>query len=253
MAYSTGVPARDRLLQTAIQQVITSGRTPSQKLVSRELPEDFSLDEYELEGALGDILDKPPSEAAPETLKNIEAPRDPQPEPSPISTAKSTPEPVPMTALQANAAIIAAQTGLGEARIVLQRRRDATMKARADLANAITIWQTGLPPYTQESLIRDHLRSEQEKRRQRIMGGVPPQAKTHGIPPSISPPRIPKTTRPKARCARGFRTMAADAVRSRNLRSAVETMIPLAGQSTRHRANDEATAHDMARHRAHLD
>jgi hypothetical protein len=207
MVSATGNAIRDKVLYAAIRKLTV----PSFESAVAALPADFDLDDIEYSGAVkilelygapddpeppplvrsydhgsaprALLIDKNPdghSLVSSKSLEKIEAPRAPQPEPPPIATAKATPEPVRMTAIEANHAIIAAQHRLGEARIVLQHKRDATAKARAALANAVTIWQTGLPPYSQEQLIRDHLRSEQEKRRQRIEGGAPPQAKTHG-------------------------------------------------------------------------
>jgi hypothetical protein len=203
MVSATGNAIRDQILYAAIRKV--PGEITFEAAVAA-LPKDFDLDEIEFSGAVKilerygapDDPEPPPPQAEraaplmidrnpdghslapPKTLEKNEAPRAPQPEPPPIATAKATPEPVRLTAVGANRAILDAQRRLGEGRIVLQRARDAKMKAQGALATAITVWQTGLPPYTQEALIRDHLRSEQEKRRQRIEGGAPPQAKTHG-------------------------------------------------------------------------
>jgi len=205
MVSATGNAIRDKVLYDVIRKL----DVPSFESTVAALPADFDLDEIEYSGAIKIIAlyapnpDDPPEppplveRVAPraalmidknpdghslvptKTLEKIEPPRAAQPEPSPIDTAEATPEPV-LTAQQANRAILDAQTRLGEAHIVLQRARDATAKARAALANAVTIWQTGLPPYSQEQLIRDHLRSEQEKRRQRIEQGVHPQVKQVG-------------------------------------------------------------------------
>jgi hypothetical protein len=201
MVSATGNAIRDQILYAAIRKL--TGEITFEATVAA-LPNDFDLDETEYNGAIkildlygapddpeppqGErtaplMIDKTPDgkhSLIPKTLEKIGAPRAPLPERPPIATARATPEPVRLTAIQANHAVLEAQRRLGEGRIVLQRARDAKIKAQGALANAITIWQTGMPPYTQENLIRDHLRSEQEKRRQRIEGGAPPQAKTHG-------------------------------------------------------------------------
>jgi hypothetical protein len=186
MVTATGSPIRDKILYDVIRKL--TGEVTFEAAVAA-LPTDFDLDDVEFNGAVS-ILRMAPmmisenpdghSLAPSKSLENIEPPRDAKPEPPHIDTAEATPEPVRMTAVQANRVIIDAQTHLGEARIVLQRARDHKMKSQGALATAITAWQNGAPPYTQEMLIRDHLRSEQEKRRVRTEQGVPPQAKTHG-------------------------------------------------------------------------
>jgi hypothetical protein len=87
MSYSTGNPERDRLLLAAIKQVIAAKKTPSLKLVARALPEDFELDQEELDGALQFNFGP-----LPKSLENIEPPQanepaqphDPPAEPAPI-------------------------------------------------------------------------------------------------------------------------------------------------------------------------
>jgi len=201
-SFATGSAIRDQVLYTAIRSV--KGEVTFEAVVAA-LPQDFDMDEIEYNAAIKILavnMDEPPepppqvertapralmidknpdghSLVQPKSLEKIEAARAPQPEPSPVTTAKAAPEPV-MTAFEANAAILKAQNRLGEARIRVQRARDAKMKAQGALADAITAWQNGQEPYSQENLIRDHLKSEQEKRRQRIEGGIPPQVKPRG-------------------------------------------------------------------------
>jgi hypothetical protein len=203
MVSATGSAIRDQVLYAAIRNLKAEATFEA---VAAALPVDFDLDEIEYSGAIkilalqskddppepppqveraaprALLIDKNPdghSLVPPKSLEKIEPPRDAQPEPPPIATAEATPEPV-LTAIEANHAILKAQNRLGEARIRLQHARDARMKAQGKLADAITAWQNGQEPYTQENLIRDHLRSEQEKRRVRIEQGVPPQAKIVG-------------------------------------------------------------------------
>jgi hypothetical protein len=204
MVSATGSAIRDQVLYAAIRNLKVEATFEA---VAAALPADFDLDEIEYSGARkilalqskDDPHEPPPlvERVAPRALlidknpdghslvpaksfEKIEPPRAAQPEPPPIATAEVTPEPVRMTAIEANHAILKAQNRLGEARIRLQHARDGKMKAQAKLADAITAWQNGQEPYTQENLIRDHLRSEQEKRRMRIEQGVPPQAKIVG-------------------------------------------------------------------------
>jgi len=194
MTYSTGNIERDKMLRRVIGELVACHEKPTLAAVQENLPRDFDADADEVMGMLIDMKlvevehvepVEPPAKigptltAPPKPLKKIEPPREAQPEPPHEDTADSAPERI-LSAQEANNAILAASNRVAEARASLTVRRRETATARAALANAITIWQTGLPPYTREQLIRDHLRSEQEKRRQRIEGGIPPQVKIVG-------------------------------------------------------------------------
>jgi hypothetical protein len=210
MVSATGSAIRDQVLYTAIRNLKVEATFEA---VAAALPKDFDLDEIEYGGAIKILalqakddppepppqversapralmIDKnpdghslvPPKTASPgeiiedELARGLRDPNTGRRQPIP----DTSPEPV-MTAIEANHAILKAQNRLGEARIRVQRARNAKMKAQSALADAITAWQNSQEPYTQEQLVRDHLRSEQEKRRQRIEGGIPPQVKTHG-------------------------------------------------------------------------
>jgi hypothetical protein len=202
----TGNDTRDKFLRRAIGEVVALHERPTLQTISERLPKDFAADQEEVDGMLAEMnigvaAEKPkaiPSQKtenlapmiqtnpeghalASKSLENFEPPREAEADESHEDAADETPAPeIRLTAQEANAAILKAQNRLGEARIVIQRRRDATAKARAALATAITVWQCGLPPYSREQLVRDHLRSEQEKRRQRIEGGIPPEVKPVG-------------------------------------------------------------------------
>jgi hypothetical protein len=203
MTYTTGNVERDKRLRRAIGEIIACNEDLTIEAIAAHLPKDFELETAEAEGMAADMghletqpeppvervnpralmIEKTPHGAPlpPETLENFEAPREAEDEPSHINTANATPVlEIGMTGQEANNAILAAQNRLGEARIKINVARDSTARARAALASAITIWQTGLPPYTHENLIRDHLRSEQAKRKARIEGGVPPEYKPVG-------------------------------------------------------------------------
>ena len=202
MAFTTGVPERDKRLRRAIGEVIAFNEPMSFEQVTQHLPKDFELEPEEYSGMLADMAhgEEPPPQVErvaprtlmiaetpegnplpPETQENFESPREAEAAEPDEVTADATPQPeIRLTAQEANRAVLDAQNRLGQARINIDIARDKTAKARAKLANAITVWQTGLPPYTQEQLVRDHLRSEQEKRRQRIEGGIPPEYKPVG-------------------------------------------------------------------------
>ncbi len=209
MAYTTGNAERDKRLRRAIGELIACHEEVTFEAVAAHLPKDFELEEIEFSSMLADMaqgedepteppppppqvervapralmIDKSPHGAPlpPETQENFESPREAEDEPPQIDTAEATPQPeIRLTAQEANRAVLDAQNRLGESRIQINLARDKTKRARAKLAAAITAWQEGAPPYTQEQLVRDHLRSEQEKRRQRIEGGIPPEYKPVG-------------------------------------------------------------------------
>ncbi len=207
MAYTTGSAERDKFLRRAIGEVIACHEQMTLEVVAAEhLPKDFELEADELSGMLDDMthgddapdeppqvervpprkalmIDKSPHGAPlpPETLEKIEPPRAPEAEPPHIDAADEAPQPeIRMTAQEANQAILKAQNRLGNARIKINVTRDATAKARAKLADAITEWQSGAKPYTREALVRDHIRASNEARAQRVAQGIPPQVKAVG-------------------------------------------------------------------------
>jgi hypothetical protein len=148
------------------------------------LPADFDLDQEEFTGAVKILnsrplmIDKTPdgrSLVPPKSLENIEAPREAEDEPPHDPPAVEAPQPV-IGFQEANDNVLAAHNALGTARLALRQARQNTQDARGALARSISIWQTGLPAYTREDLIRDHLRGEQERRRQRIEAGLPANA-----------------------------------------------------------------------------
>jgi len=198
MSFTTGVEERDKRIKRAIGEVKAFSEPMSLDSVRQHLPPDFDLDAEEFGGFALDMrlieiehfepptthakpmIDQTPAgDPLPETLEQIEPPRAAQPEPRQEDTADEDSGPI-LTARECNAAILDAQNRLGEARVQLAHRRNATAAAKAVLAAAIMQWQTGQKAYSQQDLIRDHLRSEQEKRRRLIEGGVPPQVKIVG-------------------------------------------------------------------------
>jgi hypothetical protein len=205
MTYSTGNSERDTRLRRAIGEAIACNEPMTLEQVAAHLPKDFDLEADELSGMLdamahdNDAPDEPPPQvervapllidatpdghpfAQPKSLEKIEPPREAEAAEPHNDAADEAPQPeIRLTAQEANNAVLAAQNRLGEARININLARENTKRARGKLAAAITAWQNGATPYTQEQLVRDHLRSEQEKRRQRIEQGVPPQVKRVG-------------------------------------------------------------------------
>ncbi len=210
MSYSTGNLERDKMLRKAINRVRGRGEEMTLENIASKLPPDFQVDEQEAEGmleamqagvsssapaasAVGDVslevTAHVPDNAAPLIATNPEGHPFPKIEPvedepvEPLTFEPPVEPPVErprLTQIEANKAILAAQDRLGQARIEIQKARFNTQRARTALANQITIWQTGLPAYSREELVRDFLRSEQEKRRQRIEGGIPPEYKPVG-------------------------------------------------------------------------
>jgi hypothetical protein len=195
MASATANPVRDEILYSAIRKI---GGGVSFEATVAALPPDFDLDEAEYSTAMkilnmapGPVEDVTTSiEAGPDVTTSIE-PHPPETKFSNVSEATMAPSeaiqrtgglPIdpPMTNQQASDAVLAAENKLGEARMKLRHRQAETKAARATLATSITIWQTGLPAYTQEHLVRDHLKASQEARRKRVEQG--------GAPNSAAPP-----------------------------------------------------------------
>jgi hypothetical protein len=190
MPSATCNPVRDRILYDAIQKL--EGPVTFEATVAA-LPPDFDLDEMEFNGAVKILHVAPQSGRALMIAENPNGHRlAPEPvEPSteivdaqPIENqavtlvegsvpGEQTPEPVeaePLTSQQAHDAVLEAHNALGNARLALRRAQENTKAARAANANAITIWQTGLPVYTAERNVRDHLKAEQAARRQDVSG-----------------------------------------------------------------------------------
>jgi hypothetical protein len=196
MVSATANPVRDEILYSAIRKL---GGSPTFEETVAALPQDFDLDETEYSGAIKIVAlktqppDEPPPQVervAPHALMIDKTPSgDPLPvepvetieaateieEAKPVENQGENPEEIssPLTQQEANDAVLAAENALGEARFALRRAQENTKAARAAVANAVTIWQTGLPVYSAERNVRDHLKQSQEARRIRVEQGGP--------------------------------------------------------------------------------
>jgi hypothetical protein len=189
MTSATGNLVRDTILYDALRKL--GGSSTFEETVAA-LPPDFDLDEMEYSGAIK-ILKLAPHQPlmiettpagtplAPEPVEVVEekfsndihgtiAPSDTNER---VGELPIEPVEERLTLAQANDAVLDAENALGEARLALRNAQQRTKDARAALANAVTIWQTGLPVYSAERNVRDHLRASQAARRQRIELGGP--------------------------------------------------------------------------------
>ena len=206
MTYSTGSKERDTLLRRAIGEIVALNEPLTFEAIAANLPNDFELETEEAEGMAEDMghLETeapkvtPPVEEipAPGTMKPFVT-LSPHGAPLPklyekvslIQTSEDEPPPIPtveepsqpdLTMQQATDAVNAAHNALGEARIAYRQSQQHTRDMRAALATAITVWQTGQPPYTREMMTRDFIRGSNEARAQRAAKGVPAQVKQVG-------------------------------------------------------------------------
>jgi hypothetical protein len=185
MPSATGNPTRDRILYDAIQKL---GDVPTFEATVNAVPRDFDLDEGEYNTAIKILhvaprparllIDRNPdghSLVAPEVAET-KLPDDIRGTiayEAPAERTHDAPIDPPLTHQQANDAVLAAENNLGNARLALRHAQETTKSARAANANAITIWQCGLPVYTSEMNVRDFLKSQQAARRERIAQGGP--------------------------------------------------------------------------------
>jgi len=186
--FTTGNQERDQMYREKISSI---GAGVTFETLVAAMPADFGAEAEEYEAFLAqsftgaapppagtDLTSAPMFDKTPDgqhslvpskSLENIEAPRAAEVEASGNDVA---PQPeILLTSAEANQAALSAQNKLTEAQVTARRAKEAAAKARAVLAAAIAEWRDGAPPYTQEMLLRDHLRSEQEKRKARIEGG----------------------------------------------------------------------------------
>ena len=168
---TTGNDERDKMLRRAIGECIALREEPVIGLVIEKLPADFDLLPEELADALAEM------KLAPESLKKIEAPRAPEPEPPHIDTADSTPE-AKISREQAQHLMEVAHVRLDNARIAVKIAQQDLGNTKGKLATAIIAWQQQADPLTpaerREREMRNHLASEQAKRAAR--GKPYPQA-----------------------------------------------------------------------------
>ena len=169
MASATGNPVRDGILYEVIRKI--GGGVSFESAVAALAP-DFDLDESEYTAAMKilNMAPGPQSDVPVRIEAGSEVPA-PQSLPHPPQSIEAHPE--PLTHQEAADAVLATDNALGEARMKLRDRQAETKLARSALATSITIWQTGLPHYSAERNVRDHLKAEQAARRQRIEQGGP--------------------------------------------------------------------------------
>ena len=147
---STGNTERDKLLIDAIKRVKAVGKTPSLKLVARQLPDDFDLLEEELIDAMADLhaLDRvAPTDRITESV--AEAPADVAEGDSETSPQAPRDAPV-ISQAQARAAVEAAHKRLGAARIAVRLLQQKRIDTRARLAACIEAWRHDDDPLTPE-------------------------------------------------------------------------------------------------------
>lgn len=203
MSFTTGNPERDSLLQDAIAKVIGQGKTPSLKLVARQLPGDFALGQDELDGMVLSrtepvrdslpqvsrteprsgqpalmIPDNPEGHAlaAPDIAQDFADPDEPEAE----QPADEAPE-ASITQGQARVACEMAHKRLSTAQVAVITARQRVADTKSALAVAINAWATagdgsGLTQeQRQQREIRAHLAGEQARRAGLKAAGLPPQ------------------------------------------------------------------------------
>lgn len=171
---TTGNPERDAFIVRAIKQCSTFHEQPTLVNVADKLRRDFDLLESELADALAELAE--PTEAKPFILNDGTPARlPPTNEPAEPETAASEADEVPeaeLTHRQAQAAVEAAHTQLGNARVAVKIAQQKHADAKGALAAAILAWQTGgdfgTPEERRMRMVRDHLASEQAKRATKV-------------------------------------------------------------------------------------
>jgi hypothetical protein len=183
----TGNPIRSAMIKQTIRKVITEGNAPTIENVSAALPGDFGVLDDELAAGIQTINETEapaqPAEVAateaPDTLAATdETPKKPEPqpqpddeEPTPFSTAPEGPEEQPFAdRAEALAHIENIDQLIATFRVSLNEAAARQRRARTQMANAITAWQTGGKPLTALENQREFQRSAVEQRRQRATG-----------------------------------------------------------------------------------
>lgn len=196
----TGNPERDRMLREAIGKVVGMGKTPSLKLVSRALPEDFALDQIELDAMLAAMNQPSPDEpppmieadpvkrdadghplipvnlvARPKSLEKIDPPHANEPAQPHDDTANSTGEPE-IGEREARAILDHSNRRLSKARSAMVVAAETLKTYRADVSSAIYQWQLLFLPQQQtfESLIRDTIAANQQYKQDVKDGKIAP-------------------------------------------------------------------------------
>lgn len=168
---TTGNDERDTMIRRAIGECLMLRQSPSLGLVIDKLPRDFDLLESELTDALADMRtagggELPEFESPTESFHNNPV----SPEPADTTPRADHPHSAPdkITREQSQARVDAAHVRHGEAVVAVRIAQQKVHNAQGVLAHAIEAWQRGTDPRTQaereQANIRDHLRSEQEKR-----------------------------------------------------------------------------------------
>jgi hypothetical protein len=160
--YSTGNIERDKLLTEAINKIIAAGKTASLKLVTRILPDDFGLDQDELDNMLADIA---PQDAAPLEIIG---------ESLPIHEVAPA---VEIGKREAWAILDGASARLRRAQAAMVLAQETLKLKRGDLAQAIYQWQLMEPKPKEQSfsdLIRDQIAANQKYKMDVYEGKVAP-------------------------------------------------------------------------------
>jgi len=172
----TGNQERDNLLRAATDKVIGLGKTPSLKLVARQLPEDFDLLDTELSAML--LTLRMDGEAAgPETQENFGALGEAEADTADIPPAVDAPG-AKITHDQARAAVEAAHKRLAMARVAVITARQRLDDTKVKLSRCITAWQSssdeGTAEQRQQREIRNHLAAEAARKQALKDAGVQP-------------------------------------------------------------------------------
>jgi hypothetical protein len=188
MAYTTGNPERDALLLDAIQRVMKVGKSPVLKFVARLLPEDFSVDQDELDGMLSNMQeqDTPPEppqveRVAPRALMIAETPDGhplgdtPEVAEEVAPEVEAADEPM-LPERQARAVLEHSQKRLDRAQAAMAVAQETLKQLRGGLASQIYAWQLLFKPVaqTREQLQRDTIAANQKLKQDIKDGLVPP-------------------------------------------------------------------------------
>jgi hypothetical protein len=177
MTYSTGNLERDALLQDAIRRVVAVGKTPVLKFVARLLPNDFAVDQDELDGMLVEMNggqdqapEPPPPQVRPLMIDKTPdgqhtlgtAPQVAEDEPPQVEAADDTVE-TTLTEQQARAVFDQAHKRLDRAQSAMAVAQETLKQLRGGLAAEIASWQLLFKPQvqTREQLQRETIAANQ--------------------------------------------------------------------------------------------
>ncbi len=167
---------RELILGTAIKITRAANQPLDLEHVAVHLPADFDLSQAEI-----DALAPAPTPLVEVVVEDEIEHVDPvvADEPEPVQIVEDQPAPTTLSPNEASEGLIAARLALPQA---LDRQR----RARAILADRVRDYRLAMgQPVNQEQLCRQHAQSEQEIRRQRVMGRGPAVAPQHPGGPSL--------------------------------------------------------------------